>query len=250
MPYSIDPAADGGRWTRTDFGLRPESFVFLFYFDAHSFVERKNPVGLIRAFRKAFSKSEDVYLLIKCSHGKRSMLRILNKACENHPNITIVDAILSRAALVALLSKCDTYVSLHRSEGFGLTLSEAMNLGKPVIATGYSSNLDFMNDSNSFLVKYKLVELKKRYGPYQEGFRWAEPDVSHAAELMREVYQDRERALMIGEQGRRDIRRLLHPKVIGSMMQSRLAEIAQITGLGRERSGASTAVSSARPGNR
>jgi glycosyltransferase involved in cell wall biosynthesis len=226
VPYSIDPDQTGGQdWLRAQLGLTLQTFVFLFYFDFHSFLERKNPIGLISAFRKAFGTQEDVALVIKCSHSRRASLALLERASERAPNIKFYDAILTREVLNSMLGGCDAYVSLHRSEGFGLTLTEAMNLGKPVIATAYSSNLDFMNEGNSFLVKYRLTEIEKDHGPYKKGCLWAEPDVDHAAELMRYAYHNRDQAAAIGKQGQREIRQLLHPSVIGSAIRSRVAEV-------------------------
>lgn len=232
IPYSIDPNLNGSDdWTFAHLGLHPQTFVFLFYFDFHSYMERKNPIGLIQAFRKAFSTKEDVVLVIKCSHSKgaESSLASLEGACQQAANIKIYDAVLPRETLNSLLSRCDAYVSLHRSEGFGLTLTEAMNFGKPVISTGYSSNLDFMNLSNSFLVKYSLVEVEKDQGPYKKGCVWAEPDIDHAAELMRYVYGNRDEAIAIGERARRDIRQLLHPNVTGGAIRARLAQLTTLS---------------------
>jgi glycosyltransferase involved in cell wall biosynthesis len=227
IPYSIDPNLRSGEdCSRAHLGLTSRTFVFLFYFDFHSYMERKNPLGLISAFRKAFSAKDDVALVIKCSHSKRSSLALLERACEQAQNIKFYDAILTREALNSLLGSCDAYVSLHRSEGFGLTLTEAMNFGKPVIATAYSSNVDFMNEGNSFLVNYKLIEIEKDHGPYKKGYQWAEPDIDHAAELMRYVCDNRDRAAAIGGRGQREIRQLLHPSVIGNTIRARVAEIA------------------------
>jgi glycosyltransferase involved in cell wall biosynthesis len=116
-------------------------------------------------------------------------------------------------------------VSLQRSEGFGLTLAEAMSLEKPVIATAYSGNLDFMTPANSLLVKYTLTKLDPAYGSYPKGAVWAEPDLDHAAELMRRVYEDRPAAQEVGHQARQDVLRPLHPRVVGAMMKDRLLEI-------------------------
>ena len=228
VPYSVDPnlkANDNGM--RMYLGLRPGTFVYLFYFDFHSYMERKNPIGLIKAFRKAFSAKEDAVLVIKCLHAKRFSRALLEHASEGAQNIKIYDAMLTREDLHSLLASCDAYVSLHRSEGFGLTLTEAMNFGKPVIATGYSGNVDFMNENDSFLVKYRLAEIEKDYGPYKKGFVWAEPDIDHAAELMRYVCANRDQAKAVGERARQDIRRLLHPNVLGGTIRERLAKVSQ-----------------------
>ena len=102
-------------------------------------------------------------------------------------NVRILDQVLSRADIDALLELSDCYVSLHRSEGFGLTIAEAMSLAKPVIATAYSGNMDFMTLSNSFPVNYRLTAIERDYGPYRQGWPWADPDLEHAAALMRHV---------------------------------------------------------------
>src|SRR5213075_2525779 len=101
--------------------------------------------------------------------------------------IDIHSGYVSTDELRGLISSCDAYVSLHRSEGIGLTIADAMGLGKPVIATGWSGNTDFMDVSNAFPVGYRLVELEENVGPYQAGEVWAEPSVEHAADLMRFV---------------------------------------------------------------
>ena len=111
----------------------------------------------------------------------------------------IVDQVLSREELNALIGVADCYISLHRSEGFGITMAEAMSLEKPVIATGFSGNTDFMTASNSFLVNYELVEIEQDHGPYKKGWLWAEPDVNHAAEFMRKVYENKALAKRIGK---------------------------------------------------
>lgn len=145
---------------RTYFGLDEEPFTFLFTFHMMSVMERKNPLGLIRAFKKAFREGENVCLVVKTSYGDRhaAQLQELRSATEG-ANIQIIDAVYSPADVLALMNSCDAYVSLHRSEGLGLTLAEAMLLGKPVIATNFSGNVDFMDEGNSLLVPYKLEKL-------------------------------------------------------------------------------------------
>src|SRR5262249_29627249 len=122
---------------------------------------------------------------------------------------------------------CDAYVSLHRSEGFGLTMAEAMALGKPVIATRYSGNLDFMTDDNSLLVDCRPVPVARSAHLYRTGCTWAEPSVEHAAQLMRRVADDPDHGRAIGERARRDVRVTLSLEAAGRRMARRLEELAR-----------------------
>ncbi|MCI0720042.1 MAG: glycosyltransferase, partial [Acidobacteria bacterium] len=225
MPYPINPDREVLQtYKRSSFRLPSESFVFLYLFDFHSYAERKNPMAVIRAFKQAFSDEKDVFLLVKCSHSNFAPLTLarLQEECRG-ANIRLYDAVLPSAAVHSLMSLCDCYVSLHRSEGFGLTLLEAMSLGKPVIATAYSGNMDFTTPRNSFLVRYRLVEIGEDHGPYKKGWFWADPDLNHAAELMRQVYTNREQAAAVGGQAREDVNRDLHPTAVGRMMRERFS---------------------------
>ena len=124
-----------------------------------STIQRKNPVGLIEAFRRAFAAGEGPRLLIKTINAPLRPLHeeALLDAAQGRPDIHIVDRSLTAEEMDGLIAGCDCYVSLHRSEGFGLTMAEAMAVGKPVIATAYSGNVDFMNRDNSLLVDYELT---------------------------------------------------------------------------------------------
>lgn len=226
MPCSL-PA--GGLVTsgvgRGHFGLPEGAVIFLFMFDVHSILARKNPSGVIRAFKQAFGTEDDVRLVLKLVHGDRTMRTTLADEAQDS-RILVIDQVLERAELNSLIEVCDCYVSLHRSEGFGMTMSESMALGKPVIATGYSGNMDFMTPCNSFLVGYDLVELERDYGPYPRGSLWADPDLDHASRLMRLVYEDREQAHRVGQRAARDIWRYLSPEAVGARMARRLKLIA------------------------
>ena len=132
---------------------------------------------------------------------------------------------LTKSKVNALIYNCDCYVSLHRAEGFGLTMAEAMFYGKPVIATGYSSNTDFMNVGNSFLVKYELVTTTEEYFPYPKGSIWAEPDIDCAASLMQYVFQNYREAQKVGVRASEDIKSLLSPHSVGIKIRNRLEHI-------------------------
>src|SRR5213075_3478239 len=113
---------------------------------------RKNPIGLIKAFIEAFPSADDAVLVIKTINGDKRILEIekLRYAARGRPDIVLKDGYLSQTENNTLTALADCYVSLHRSEGFGLTIAEAMALGKPVIATGYSGNIEFTNEDNSY----------------------------------------------------------------------------------------------------
>jgi glycosyltransferase involved in cell wall biosynthesis len=208
-------------------GIPADTYVFLYVFDFDSYVERKNPLGVIEAFKRAFTRSDDALLILKCVHSSVApdRLRALQRASTG-ANIRITDHVMSRAQLRELFAAADCYVSLHRAEGFGLTVAEAMSLAKPVIATGYSGNMDFMTRENSYLCDYRLVPIARDAGPYQRGFVWADPDVEHAATLMRDVYEHRAHAAAIGERARWDIARSLTPAAVAARVRQRLGSQA------------------------
>jgi len=208
---------------RAHFGLPNDKILFLFMFDFYSIFERKNPLAVVRAFKKAFQKNEPVELIIKCSNSKidPTNFRVLQAEAEKH-NVRLINSYLEREEINSLINVCDCYVSLHRSEGFGLTIAEAMALRKQVIATNYSGNTDFMTEENSFPIRYTLVPLTKDYGSYTRGNVWAEPDEHQAAEQMRLVYEAREVAARKGMFAQCDIVMKFSPEVVGHLVAKRL----------------------------
>jgi len=231
MPIPILPRA-AASLTRAHFQLPDDAFVFLFVFDFMSGAARKNPLAVADAFRRAFRRDDRAMLVIKSSHGfcDEETLGRLQEA-QRDANIRVIDSSLSREELDSLFGTCDAYVSLHRAEGFGLTMAEAMLAGKPVIATGYSGNMDFMTPANSFPIRYRIVELDHDVWPYRRGSRWADPDPDHASSLMRHVFEHREEAARVATLGREDIARDFSVQAVGRRLQSRLATIAQHLGL-------------------
>ena len=220
---------------KVDIGV-PEGFTFLFVFDFHSVMNRKNPQGLVEAFKRAFSPGEGPRLVIKSINGdaRTSSLEELKVAALGRDDIHIVDRYVSALEKTALMAGCDCYVSLHRSEGFGFTPAEAMALGRPVIATGFSGTVDFMSNANSYLVDYALTEVGPGSPPYPPYGMWADPDLDHAAALMRHVWENPDEARSRGERARRDIENTLSPEVIGEAMRSRLERTARVPDTRRE----------------
>jgi len=192
--------------SREQLGL-PDSFMFLFSFDFLSIFERKNPLGLVDAFTRAFADGEGPILVLKCINGEHDLesLERLRLATAERSDIYLLEEYLAPEKKNALMAGCDCYVSLHRSEGFGLTMAEAMAYGKPVIATNYSGNVDFMHEGNSHLVPYKLVPIPKGCDPYPAGAEWADPDIAAAAAALHRVFDDQAAARELGERARDDV---------------------------------------------
>lgn len=178
---------------RKDFGLNSSSFIFLFSFDYLSSFHRKNPIAVIESFLMTFKTNQNVKLIIKSINSlhDRDNHNLLIKYAKNCKNILFYDQDLSDDVMKNLLYSVDCYISLHRSEGLGLGIAESMAMGKPVIATAYSGNLEFMNSENSLLVKYKLIKVRKnQYFSHINQF-WAEPSIKDASKKMELIFSDK-----------------------------------------------------------
>jgi len=210
--------------TRTELGLPEDRFLFLFTFDMLSFIERKNPYAVIDAYRCAFGPDfAGVQLVIKVTKLEQYPEHAARLRAEMASvGGILLDRYLDRPELDGLFEACDAYVSLHRSEGFGMTLAEAMILGKPVIATDYGGNTDFTTAANSYPVAYRLVELAQDCGPYPRGAVWADADVEHAAELMCHVYMHPEEACAKGRRAQMDIEAWYGHAAMARKMMARL----------------------------
>ncbi len=214
--------------SRSDLGM-PEGFVFLFSFDFASGFERKNPLGAVRAFTTAFAPNEGPHLILKSINGEANLpeLERLRHAVADRSDITLMDGYLPADRKNALTALCDAYISLHRSEGFGITMAEAMALGKPTIGTAYSGNLEFMTPQNSFLIQWEPVGVPVGADPYPVGCRWAEPDTDHAAGLMRKIVEDPAAAAEVGAQARDDMARLHGPEARAERTRSLLERLRE-----------------------
>jgi glycosyltransferase involved in cell wall biosynthesis/SAM-dependent methyltransferase len=206
VPYPLVAPRHRESTGRGAYGL-PDRFMFLFMFDFLSVFERKNPMGLLDAFDRAFTAREEPFLVIKTINGTKQLneLERLRARVDNLPNVLLLEDYFTAEQKNGLLALCDCYVSLHRSEGTGITMGEAMALGKPVIATGYSGNLEFMTERNSYLVNYVKVPVPDGCEPYPRGYLWADPVVDHAADCMRRVFERRSEAAARAAQGQNDI---------------------------------------------
>jgi glycosyltransferase involved in cell wall biosynthesis len=214
--------------SRAQFGLRDTDFVVLFAFDALSIMERKNPWDVVSAFELAFTEQErnsHVRLVIKVTNLDKvpESERLRNEIMR--VNGHLIDTYLDRIDVNALISHADVYISLHRSEGFGLTMAEAMVLGKPVIGTAYSGNVDFMHDAHSYPVPFEVIALDKAYPPYEADSVWANPDVTVAARHLRDIYQDPDAAAEKGRLAAAYIREHYNLRSRGRKIAERLDSI-------------------------
>jgi GT2 family glycosyltransferase/glycosyltransferase involved in cell wall biosynthesis len=233
MALVVDGIEKKAIYPREHFGLPRDVFVFGYIFDVASFFERKNPLCLVEAFKREFGNSREVLLYLKYFNAEHDQnnVRALEDAIAGAPNIRTYGGIMNDNEIVSLQNSIDCLVSPHRGEGFGYNMAEAMYLGKPVIATRYSSNLDFMRADNSYLIDCNLVTIPLTMGPYMRGHLWADPSVDHLRHLMREVFEDAEGREQKGRRASEEIRKNYSAAAAGKRITDRLEEI----GLHRQR---------------
>jgi glycosyltransferase involved in cell wall biosynthesis len=191
---------------------------------------RKNPQGAITAFQQAFPiHRQDVELVIKTSNANQFQAQHhqLKTSCANDNRIQWVDQLLSPIAMDQLLVSADVFVSLHRAEGFGLILADAMALGIPVIATGYSGNLEFMPPGSAALVPWQWSVIETNQGDYRKGNRWGEPSLGHAAKAMADLADSAQQRSQLGEAGRRAALERLSEERLVPLVQQRLGTLLQ-----------------------
>lgn len=228
MPLAVD-AHMSSFLTRRALGLPESAFIFLFFFDFTSYAARKNPVAVLNAFDALVKRHPKApfHLVLKHKGGKASpkLESELNQALErNGGQIQIIDRQMSDNEVKNLVRAADCFVSLHRSEGFGRGLAEAMALGVPTVGTGYSGNMEFMSAANSWLVDYDLVAVEEGEYPHPEGQVWAEPRQQSAVDALERVWLDRSEAREKAARARRDIAHLFSPLAIGLRYLEQLAK--------------------------
>jgi glycosyltransferase involved in cell wall biosynthesis len=228
LPVPEPACSDAGR---ASLGLPADAFLFGFVFDYASVAARKNPLGLVEAFARAFPPGAGadgaVGLVLKTLGGERCRAEhaALLDAAAADPRIVVVDAHLAAADKNALIRALDCYVSLHRSEGFGLTIAEAMLLGTPVIATDYGGSRDLATSFNALLVDARPVAIGPGHEPYPADGEWAEPDLDHAAAQMRAARADPPAGRARARRARADVIARHAPAAAGRAMAQRLARV-------------------------
>lgn len=226
IPYSIEVKTECGRYDRKYFALPEDCFLFLMMYDSQSVKERKNPEGAIQAFQKSFfSQQDDVGLIVKVNSADHKELKQIEKLKGEYRNIFVLNKSMKKIEVDSLIACADVCISLHRAEGFGLVLAEAMWNQIPVIATNWSANTEFMNPDVACMVSYRKIMLKKGIPPYKKGSQWAEPNIEEAADYMKRLKIDKEFYYEIASKGGQYIQDKLGMENIKSLMLDRLQEI-------------------------
>ena len=222
------------KFDRTYYQLEDDCFVFMFSFDYSSRTSRKNPLAVVQAFIYAFPDRETKVRLIMKTTGPETLdptvSYILMSFAQIDSRIKFLNRSLTRDEMLSLLDACDCYVSLHRSEGFGMGMAEAMALGKAVIGTNFSGNQEFLNEETGFPVPYALRRLAPGEYPMGDGESWAEPDVAAAIDLMRRVFNDGEERRRRALEGRRYIEMRHSAAAVSEIVDRRLREIRMTKG--------------------
>ena len=221
IPYGIEAETEP-ELSRRDFGLPEDAFLALAMFDSNSYASRKNPFGAIEAFRRAFPPEErDVRLVLKVSNPKRADLRRIRECLGGDDRCILITDAMPKRRLNTLISLCDAFVSLHRAEGFGLVMAEAMSLGVAVVATAWSANMDYMTPETACLVDAALIPVGEDY-QFGAGQRWADPDPEQAADFLRRLRDDPRWREALGRRAAAHIREHLSVRQTGELMRRRL----------------------------
>ncbi len=215
------------------FLFNTQNYVCLVAFDSFSFVQRKNPVAVLQAFQKAFEGVPEARLIVKTQNRDSVFdtvqMRLWDQVdaiTSKDSRIVVLNETLTYNDLLRLKAGCDCYISLHKSEGWGFGMIEAMNLGVPVVCTAYSGNMDFCSDKTAWLVESTPSRLQ--LGEYifvRNGSMWVEPSVDHAAQQLRAAYDNPKKRLQKAKAAQNYIRKNFSAKAISKRYGTRIKEI-------------------------
>ncbi len=177
-----------------------DQFTFIYSADMNSYIARKNPLCVIKAFKKLlkeylFKNQQIPRLILRLTHFSNTKHSEIVKEIDNCDQIFVLTEKLAKKEYLTLLSRSHCYVSPHRSEGFGRNIAESMFLGTCTIVSNYSGNLDFCNNDTSYLIDGKLIKINKGEYPLSDNCSWFDPDINHLTLLMMEVYVNYEVAI-------------------------------------------------------
>jgi glycosyltransferase involved in cell wall biosynthesis len=228
MPLAVELPAIAGP-DRNALGLPADKFLFLVMFDGNSWLSRKNPVGAVRAFKAAFPADRGVGLVIKAmgqgnnAAGWQAMLTEI----AGDDRVVVIDQTLSRPDVTRLMASCDAYVSLHRSEGFGRIIAEAMLLGVPTVVTDFSGNADFCTADTSYLVCGERVPLDKDEYLFADGQFWCDPDLSLASRQMVRLREDQAERTRLAANAQKNIAENYSIEAVARAYKTRLQQLRQ-----------------------
>jgi glycosyltransferase involved in cell wall biosynthesis len=223
LEFGLDPP----RRSKADFGLPSDRFVFFYSADVGSVLGRKNPKALLAAYLAEFADDEGACCLIKIHYGAPGDPRMheLNTMAERRTDVVFIDTLLDRDMMRELYHAIDCYVSPHRSEGLGLTILEAMNAKKPVIATPYGGVTDFVNEETAMPLKYHMADVGENNLPYPATQRWADPEHASIRAALRAIFRDRGLARRLGDSGHRQVGKLFSPDNTAAAVQAEIQRI-------------------------
>ncbi|WP_426476190.1 glycosyltransferase [Chryseobacterium sp. CBSDS_008] len=224
--HPIQKMADSKDFDLNQYTISQDSKIYLTIFDSLSTTIRKNPEATLEAFTTVFKEDKNSVLIVKTHNLERS--KDAQKALEAYstiPNVIIINEHFSKEKLHSLIQQADVLISLHGSEGFGLTMAEAMAYGKIVVGTGYSGNLDFMNVNNSFLIQYDFIKTSNTKGLIDEGLTLARPSLKDAVEKLRYIKNNFESLTVMRENAKSQIAENFSLQSIGELFRKRLGFI-------------------------
>lgn len=225
IPYYVLATADE-KFDRAYFELPEDKFLYLIMYDTNSTMARKNPVGALEAYKRAFPQEEkEVGLVIKVNNATEEDLRIIREQIGEERNVYFITRTLDKIQVNSLIKTVDVFVSLHCAEGFGLVMAEAMLLGTVCVATDWSSNTEFMNREVACMVSYHKAEIESTAGNYKKGCMWAKADVEEAAGYLRKLYEDRAYYEQLAAAAKRKAEECLGKDRIVSLLEQRLGDI-------------------------
>lgn len=227
--HPIQKMAPSDEFKFEEYNIKPGSTVYITIFDSLSTTIRKNPEATIEAFINVFKDDPESVLIVKTHNLDRS--KDAQKVLEKYAgisNIIMINEHFSKEKLHSLIQKSDVLISLHGSEGFGLTMAEAMSYGKIVVGTGYSGNLDFMNVNNSFLVQYSFIKTSNTKGLIAEGLTLAKPDLQDAIQKLLYIKNNFKSLNSVKQNAETQIRDNFSLESIGNLLKLRLSFIDQM----------------------
>lgn len=225
IPYHVTVNINK-EYRREYFALPKDKFLFLMMYDSGSIMERKNPIGVLQAFKKAFKREDnEVGLVIKINNYTVADEKNIRSILDGYTNVYFIKETLDKDQVNSLIKNVDVFISLHRAEGFGLVLAEAMLLGTPTIATNWSANTEFMNNEVACMIDAKLVKLQRDYGPFKKGNRWAEPNLEQVAENMKRMFENKDYRQLIAEKGIKFVEKKLNLENVTKSIIGNIEEI-------------------------